>query len=89
MANHKSAEKRARQSLRRQAVNAIAVKKVRTFEKKLRKALVGLDKASLPTLLKDFSSQVAKAAKKGIIPSERASRKVSRLSQQVYKTLQG
>ena len=84
MANHKSAEKRARQSLKRQAVNRKTVGSVRTAETKLRKAMAAKDAKAAQTLLVEFSSRVGKAAQKGRIPMERASRKISRLSQQVH-----
>ncbi len=84
MANHKSAEKRARQSLRRQAVNRKTMATVRTAETKLRKAMTAKDAKAAQTLLIEFKSTVAVAAKKGRIPAPRASRKISRLSQQVH-----
>lgn len=83
LANHKSAEKRARQSLKRQAVNRKTIATVRTAEIKLRKALTGKDVKGAQAALVEFSSRVSKAAQKGRMPFERASRKVSRLSKQV------
>lgn len=53
---------------------------VRTFEKKLRAAIGKKDKSESQTLLVAFSSKVDKAAQKGRLAKETASRKVSRLS---------
>lgn len=83
MANHKSAEKRARQSLRRNAINARTVATLRTFERKLRTAISKKDKKSSETLLVSFMSVVDKAAQKGRVRTQTAARKVSRLSKAV------
>lgn len=83
MATHKSAEKRARQSIKRNARNTQTIGAVRTAEKKLRTALAGGDKKAAATLLSEFTSKVTKAATKGALPTKTASRKVSRLSERV------
>ncbi len=56
MANHKSAIKKARMSLRRNAINNKTITEVRTLEKKLRKSIAGKSKddsqnPSNPTVL--------------------------------------
>ena len=84
MANHKSAEKRARQSLRRQATNRKTIGSVRTAEIKLRKALSAKDAKSAQAALIEFSSRVDKAAQKGRVPASTAARKISRLSKHVH-----
>lgn len=89
MANHKSAAKRARQNVRRQAVNSSRMNSVRTFEKNLLKALSEKNVKALPELLIAFSGQIAKAAKKGIIKKENMSRKISRISTRVHAALAG
>lgn len=85
MANHKSAEKRARQSIRRNKRNSMTIASVRTWEKKVRAAIAGGDKQGAETLLSTYMSKIAKAATKGIIHSRTASRKVSRISERVAK----
>ncbi|PWU18572.1 MAG: 30S ribosomal protein S20 [Bdellovibrio sp.] len=79
MANHKSAEKRARQSLRRSARNSQLKKKVGTLE---RKVVVALQAKSqdLQKVLAEYVSRIMKAVSKGVIKKETASRKISRLS---------
>ena len=86
MANHKSAEKRARQTIKRNAQNTQTITSVRTFEKKLRTALADGDKKGAEAALKEYMSKVAKAATKGAVHARTAARKVSRLSKQVSKT---
>ncbi len=83
MANHKSAEKRARGSQRRNEINAKTMSTVRTAEKALRKAIAGKDKTASAKALTAYESTVAKAAQKGRVHTRTASRKVSRLSKAV------
>ncbi|MCB9073060.1 MAG: 30S ribosomal protein S20 [Bdellovibrionaceae bacterium] len=88
MANIKSAEKKARQALVRRARNNQTTGTVRTAEKKVRTAAAAGDKAKATELLKEYSSAVGKAAKKGVVKKQTASRKISRLSLMINK-LQG
>lgn len=83
MANHKSAIKKARMSLRRNAINSRTLTEVRTLEKKLRKAIGSKNKEDSSKTLIEFNSKVSKAAQKGRIKFKTASRKVSRLSKLV------
>ena len=83
MANHKSAIKKARMSLRRQAINSKTMAEVRSLEKKLRKAIGAKSKDESAKALVEFNSKLAKAAKNGRIKKATASRKVSRLSKAV------
>lgn len=83
MANHKSAEKRARQSIRRNKVNSKTLGEVRTFEKKLRTAIGSKDKEQSQKLLVSFTSKIDKAAQKGKLAARTAARKISRLSKAV------
>lgn len=83
LATHKSSEKRARQDVKRSARNKSHVNSVKTSEKKIRAAIASKDATTAQNLLKNFSSVVDKAAQKGAISTKSASRKVSRISQQV------
>jgi small subunit ribosomal protein S20 len=80
LATHKSAEKRARQSVKRNKRNSDTLGAVRTWEKKLRTALAGGDKAAAETLFNTYMSKMTKAATKGAVHAKTASRKVSRLA---------
>lgn len=83
MANHKSAEKRARSSDRKNVINTKTMSSVRSLEKKLRKALAGKSKDESAKALIAYTSAIAKAAQKGRVPFRTASRKISRISKQV------
>ncbi len=83
MATHKSSEKRARQDLKRSARNKAHLNSVKTWEKKVRTAIASKDAKAALLLLKDFTSVVGKAAQKGAVSVKSASRKVSRISQQI------
>lgn len=84
MATHKSSEKRARQDIKKAARNSRTMSSVRTIEKKLKTAIAAKDAKLAPELLKNFSSRIDKAATKGVVPAKTASRKISRLSSQVF-----
>jgi small subunit ribosomal protein S20 len=83
LANHKSAEKRARSSKRRNAINTKTLGGVRTLEKKLRKAVSSKNKEESAKALTQFESTIAKAAQKGRIHFRTASRKIGRLAKAV------
>ena len=85
MATHKSAEKRARQSVRRSARNTQAKSSVRTFEKKVRAAVALGDSKTAAGMMSDLQSKMAKAASKGAMHAKAASRKVGRLAAAVHK----
>ena len=87
MAQHKSAAKRARQAVKKNAVNTARKSKVRTSEKTLAAAIKSADKATVPGLLSAYTSQMMKAAQKGVFSKSTAARKVARLSSQVHKTV--
>ena len=83
MANHKSAAKRARQTLKITTAKSRARSSVRTSEKNLLSALADKKLEEAQTLLKTYASKMDKAAKKGIFHANTAARKVARLSKRV------
>jgi len=83
LANHKSAEKRARSSKRKNVINTKTLSGVRTVEKKLRKAVSAKQKDESTKILAQFESVIAKAAQKGRIHYRTASRKIGRLAKAV------
>jgi small subunit ribosomal protein S20 len=83
MANTKSAEKRARQALKRRARNRAGVSTMRTAVKKLRQAIETGDGSSAQALLSSTLGVVDRTAKKGIIHSNAADRTKSRLTRAV------
>lgn len=83
MPNHKSAEKRDRQNVKRREVNKSNRSKLRTQIKKLRTALTGNDKKQSQELLQPTVSLIDKAVNKGILHRNTAARHKSRLTSQV------
>ncbi|MGE4233289.1 MAG: 30S ribosomal protein S20 [Bacteriovoracia bacterium] len=86
MANKKSAQKRARQNLRRRARNLIVRSNTKTETRKAELAIQGAkSEQEAKAALLAGEKVLRKAASKGIIPKERASRKVSRLATMLNK----
>jgi small subunit ribosomal protein S20 len=83
LANHKSAAKRSRQSIKRKTVNNKRKSIVKTIEKKLLQAISLKDAPKAQELLKSFTSLVDRAAKSKVVSKNHASRKKSRLSSTV------
>lgn len=83
MANHKSSEKRARQDIKKNAVNKINESKTKTAVKKVREAITAGDKKLAAATLKNAQSELRKLAKSGVIKLETAARKTSRLASQI------
>ena len=80
MANHKSAEKRNRQRIKRRAQNLMHLSAMRTFMKRVRKALASQDVAAAEAALPRALKAIAKAQNKGVIHHNTASRYTSRLT---------
>lgn len=85
MANHKSAEKRNRQRPKRRARNIHHLSTMRTFMKRVRKALDGKDLEVAQSALPQAITAITKAASKGVIHRNTASRYVSRLTRAVAR----
>lgn len=83
MPNHKSAEKRVRQTEKRNAVNTSNKSRLRTQIKKLRAALSSGDKNLSQELLTPTISTIDKAVNKGILHRNTAARYKSRLTSHV------
>ena len=83
MANHKSAEKRVRQNVKRNEINRSNRSKLRTQIKKLRSALSAHDKNQSTELLTPTVSLIDKAVNKGLIHKNTAARYKSRLTKHV------
>lgn len=85
MANHKSAEKRARQTIKKTAINKTRKSIVTTAVKKVRTAIASGSKTEAAKLLPAAQAELRKLAKTGVIKKETAARKTSRLASQVAK----
>ncbi|MBL4688508.1 MAG: 30S ribosomal protein S20 [Nannocystaceae bacterium] len=83
MANHKQAEKRNRQRIKRRSRNLMHLSTMRTYIKRLRRALDGKETDVVKTTFPMVLTAIAKAASKGVIHRKTASRYVSRLTKAV------
>lgn len=83
MANHKSAEKRARQNIKRRERNKSVKTRVKHMIKDVRLAVDESSKEAARSNLVKAQSAIDNAAKKGVIHKKTAARKVSRLSKLV------
>ena len=83
MANHKSAIKQWRQSLKKNAINQKNKSVLRTQIKALRKAIQNSNKEEAQKLLPKTFSAIDKSIKKGTIHENQGNRHKSRLSRQV------
>lgn len=80
MPNHKSAEKRMRQSEKRRVVNRGHRTKVRTYIKKLRSALESGKADEINQILPETISVIDKSVQKGVLHANAAARYKSRLT---------
>jgi small subunit ribosomal protein S20 len=83
MANHPSAVKRHRQSERRAQRNQAERSRVRSAVKKARTVATGGDAGAAQSELKAAAKVLQKAASKGVIHRNNASRRISRLARLV------
>lgn len=83
MANTSSAKKAARKIARRTAVNRNRRSRMRTFVKKVEEAIAAGDRAAAAAAFKAAEPVLMRAAQKGILHGNTASRKVSRLAQAI------
>jgi small subunit ribosomal protein S20 len=86
MANTTSAKKATRKIARRTEINKSRRSRVRTFVRKVEEAIAAGDKAAAEAALQAAQPELQRAATKGVLHRNTASRKVSRLAQRV-KTL--
>jgi len=82
MANHTSAIKRHRQSLKRRDHNRSRRAEVRTAIKKAAAATTAGSETEAKTLARQAESAMAKAAKRGLFHKKTLARKISRLASQ-------
>jgi small subunit ribosomal protein S20 len=83
LANHKSAEKRARQNEKRRVRNKAVKTRIKHLTKEVRLTSSEASKEEALAKLKAAQSIVDKALKKGVIHKKTAARKISRLSRLV------
>ncbi len=80
MANTPSAKKAARKIVRRTQINKIRRSRMRGFVRKVEEAIAAGDRQGAEAALKAAQPEIIRAANKGVIHKNAASRKVSRLA---------
>lgn len=85
MANHKSAKKRSRQTIVRNARNTAKKSAVKSAVKNVRNAIAEGNKETASTLLVRTQKLLARLAKTGVIKGNAAARRTSRLASQINK----
>lgn len=83
MANHKSAEKRIRQTETRTATNTARRSRIRTFIKKVATAILARDALAAQAALQEAQPEIMRGVSKGVLHKNTASRKISRLAAQI------
>ncbi|ADH87912.1 ribosomal protein S20 [Ancylobacter novellus DSM 506] len=85
MANTPSAKKAARKIERRTEVNKNRRSRMRTFVRKIEEAIASGDRTAADVAFKAAEPEIMRAAQKGVLHKNTASRKVSRLAQRLAK----
>lgn len=88
MANHKSAEKRIRQTKTRTERNRYYKTRIKNIVRDLREAIASKDVNKAQEALKVANKELHKYVSKGILKKNTAARKVSRLNASVKKLIQ-
>lgn len=85
MPNIDSAKKRARQALKRTAVNHARKSRVRSSTRKVEEAIAAGNKEEAIRALKAAEPELMRGASKGVIHRNTAQRKISRLARRAAK----
>jgi small subunit ribosomal protein S20 len=83
MANHPSAEKRIRQTVRRTEVNSARVSRIRTFVKKVETAIASGNKDAAKEAFAEAAPEMQRGVGKGVLHQRTVARKLSRLSARI------
>jgi small subunit ribosomal protein S20 len=85
MAQHSSAKKRIRRDEKQTLRNHSRISRVRTFIKKVESAIVAGDQAAAQAALRLAQPEIMRGVSKGVLHSNTAARKMSRLNAGVAK----
>ncbi|HZD91737.1 MAG TPA: 30S ribosomal protein S20 [Pseudolabrys sp.] len=85
MANTKSARKATRQIAKRTEINKARRTNLRSSVRKVEEAIVSGDRAAATAALKNAEPVIMRAAQRGVVHKNTASRKVSRLAHRIAK----
>ena len=85
MANTSSAKKAARKIARRTIINRARRSRIRGFVRKVEEAIASGDKNKAVAAIRAAEPELMRAAQKGVVHRNSASRKVSRLAKRIAK----
>lgn len=85
MANHKSSEKRARQTIKKTIRNRFYRTRLKNITRAVREAALANDSAAATEALKVANKKIHEMVSRGFLKKQTASRKVSRLALLVNK----
>ena len=88
MANTKSARKATRQIAKRTAVNKARRSVLRNSVRKVEEAIASGDRTAATTAFQQAEPVIMRAAQRGVVHKNNASRKVSRLAHRIAKLAQ-
>ncbi len=83
MANSPQAKKRARQNLRRLAVNKARRSRIRTYLRKAEEAIASGDKDAALSAVRAAQPELMRGVSKGVLHKNTVARKMSRLNNRV------
>lgn len=83
MANHKSAEKRNRQNIKRTAINRDRVSRIRSYLRNVEDAIKAGDKTVAQDAFKAAQPELMRGVTRDVFKLNAASRKLSRLSKRI------
>jgi small subunit ribosomal protein S20 len=85
VANHKSAKKRAKQTIVKTARNKDKSSEVKSVVKAIRAAIASSDKEAATALFPKTQAVLAKLAKNGILKNNTVARRTARLARQINR----
>jgi small subunit ribosomal protein S20 len=83
MAHSRSAKKRIRQTIRRTAVNRARISRIRTFMKRVERAVAAGDPEQARAAFQAAEPEIRRGVTKGVLHRNTASRRISRLARLV------
>lgn len=85
MAHHQSAKKRIRQTAKRTAINRARTSRIKTFIKRVERAVESGDAATASAALRAAEPEIRRGVSKGVLKLNTASRRIARLSRKVNR----
>lgn len=86
MAHHKSAKKRIRRNANRFEINHARISRIRTFVKKVEKAIASGDQTAAKSAFAEAQPEMHRGVSKGVLHRNTVARKLSRMNARI-KTL--